>query len=418
VELLIDLLRGFVAAHEVAQATVGVYQWICDRISNWSRRAPAQEVQEQVEKLAKVSESEIRQVAAMILAQGGASISGERREELIGILLNLTRGARFLTTHGTPRSSYLRCERLLDQLMSDVQPVRRWGEPVAPGQPWVLQRYLGMGSFGEVWLARNPLHPTPRAYKFFTRPGSGEWLRHEQQNLSQLLKRLGEHDHIIDFIDAQVDGRSIPFLALEYVGGGSLEDWIVEDPDRRARLDPHEIIRGVVSGLAAASAQQIAHRDLKPANILLTEGPDVQAKIGDFGLAKVAATTKAGSSAQASLGVLVGTPMYLPPEAQGAGRRSPFQDDIFALGVIWYQMIVGALERPPYDFAERLRAHGADAHTIGLIERCLAHPSRRLPNAVALEVALGDVIPGVVECPPGQLDVQHLAREYLATLAR
>jgi hypothetical protein len=415
VDLIINLLKSFVVAHEVTQAGLDVYQWICDRI----RKTPAAVVQEQVKEMAKVPEAEIRKISEEILAKGGAAISRERREELVGILMNLTRGARFLTTYGTLRTSYLRCERLLDQLMSNVQPIRRWGEPVAPGQPWVLQRYLGMGSFGEVWLARNPHHPTPRAYKFFTRPGSGDWLRREQQNLSQLLKRLGAHDHIIDFIDAQVDEKSIPFLALEYVGGGSLEDWIVEDPVWRVRLNPHEIIRGVVSGLAEAHAQQIAHRDLKPANILLTEGPDVQAKIGDFGLAKVAATTGGQASAQASLGPLVGTPMYLPPEAQGGlGQRSLFQDDIFALGVIWYQMIVGSLERPPYDFAERLRAHDADAYTISLIERCLAHPGRRFSDAVMLEVTLDDVVPEVAECPPGQLDVQHLAREYLATLAR
>src|SRR4051812_15245880 len=67
VNLIIDLLKGFVAAHEVAQATVGVYQWICDRISNWSLKAPAEAVQEQVEKMAKIPEAEIRELAEEIL---------------------------------------------------------------------------------------------------------------------------------------------------------------------------------------------------------------------------------------------------------------------------------------------------------------------------------------------------------------
>ena len=91
---------------------------------------------------------------------------------------------------------------------------------------------------------------------------------------------------------------------------------------------------------------------------------------------------------------MVGTGLYLPPEAlQGLTRRSPMQDDVFALGVIWYQLAVETLERPPYDFAGRLRAHGVDTYTISLIERCLAHPDRRFPNSVALDVALSVVVP-------------------------
>lgn len=268
-------------------------------------------------------------------------------------------------------------------------------------------------------MARNPDYPIPRAYKFFTKDHSGEWLRRERQGLVAILKRLGDHDHIVAFEDVQTDGCKHPYLALEYLGGGSLEEWIVKDKDRRPSLEPHEIIRQVVVALAAAHAQGIAHRDIKPANLLLTEGPDIRIKIGDFGLAKVATSTRDGGSQWASMGGLVGTSLYLPPEAQQRGtRRKSKQDDVFALGVVWYQLAVGTIERPPYDFAERLKAKGVDSHTIGLIERCVAHPDRRFKDAQEIEARLDDGVPSLVTYRPGEPDVQHLAREYLATLAR
>src|SRR5205807_975642 len=106
-------------------------------------------------------------------------------EELTALLINLAHGARFHTTHGTPRSSFLRCERLLDQLLQNVLPRRRKGAPVAEnGMPdWNLTRFLGMGSFGEVWEAQNPYHPEPRAIKFFTSTDAQQWIKAEQKTL-------------------------------------------------------------------------------------------------------------------------------------------------------------------------------------------------------------------------------------------
>ncbi len=81
--------------------------------------------------------------------------------------------------------------------------------------------------------------------------------------------------------------------------------------------------------------------------------------------------------------------------------------------MVWYQLIVGAIERPSYDFAPRLAARGADTHTIRLIERCLAHPDRRYRDAG--EIPVESDLPDLVPAPPGVPDVQHLVREYLAT---
>ena len=418
-ELFALLLGAFSTAKDVVEVSTTVMDWVVERINSWSKASDSAKIDDQIGKIAKVTEAEIRSAASKAFAGKKVAISAEQREELIGILINMTRNVRARNSYGVVRSSFLRSERLLDQLLSEVEPARRWGEPVAPGQPWVIQRYLGMGSFGEVWMARNPQYPIPRAYKFFTRPGSGEWLRRERKNLVEVLRRLGHHDHIVKFEDVQVADCDYPFLELEYLGGGSLEEWIIEDEKLRPAIEPQEILRQIVSGLAAAHEQQIAHRDLKPANLLLTEGPDVQVKIADFGLAKVSAPPRAGASALASLAGLVGTALYLPPESQLRGvRRSPFQDDVFAVGVIWYQLLVGSIERPPYDFASRLKDQGVAPKTIETIERCLANPSRRYPNAVALMFDLEKFspIPDPVPPTPGVPDVQHLVREYLFSL--
>ncbi len=382
-------------------------------IKKIGRERKATDIREFLENLGNTGEREVRQMVVDWDRSQKLQLTGPDREALIALLLNLTRKARFVTTHGAARSSLMRSMNLIEQLVSDIQPARKSGEPVAKNHDWILERYLGMGTFGEVWMAVNPGFHHRRAYKFFTRPNSLQWIRKEQQSLMAIQRTLGNHPNLIEFEDVAIENQATPFLALEYAGGGSLEDWILEDKEDRVPLNLHDVILGLASGLATAHEHDISHRDLKPANIVLTDGPHPVAKITDFGLGKVAA--EVGAPVAATQGVLVGTPMYLPPEAMATwGDRLSTQDDVFALGVVWYQLLVEKLERPPYDFAEELRASGADSHTIGLISRCLARPENRFKDATVLldsldSVGLRDWVP-----PPGCFDVQHLFREYHA----
>jgi len=420
-DLIFSLFQAYSMVNDATKVYGNVTDWVVDIVNNWSHRQPSNVIEKQVGTIATATEEKIRIAATQAFAKNPKSqVPAAKREELIGLMINMARNVRAQTSIGSLSSdgSYLRSERLLDILLRDVQPVRHANEPVAPNSPWILRRHLGMGSFGEVWMTQNPGHPTPRAYKFFTRDGSGEWLKREQAGLIALLTRLGEHENIVNYEDVQVENCEYPYLAFEYMGGGSLEEWILKDADRRPPLLTSEIIRQVAAGLAAAHAQGIQHRDIKPANILLTDGPDPQIKIGDFGLAKIAAphpSVRVEASQFGSLGGMIGTSLYLPPEAQQRSfKRKAAQDDVFALGVVWYQLLVGAIERPSYDFATRLATRGADAHTIRLIERCLAHPDRRYKHAGEILELMGDVLPPSEPPIPGVPDVQHLAREYLA----
>lgn len=340
-----------------------------------------------------------------------------QREEIIALLINLTRGGR--STCVTLGSGVRQNRELLSILLDNIKPIRRHGEAVGSGwQEWKLDRFLGKGSFGEVWRGRNPGYPRPRAFKFFTEEKARAWLKREQQALYRLCERLHDEPNVVEFVDVVISDQKYPFLVLEYVDGGSLEDWILSCRDERVTLDKQDVMEGIIRGLAGAHAAGLHHCDLKPANVLLTSGTDPQPKVADFGLGEVEMETTGVVGSAAGQAVLVGTSMYLPPEALNPfARRQPARDDLFALGVLWYQFLVERIERPPYDYAEQLQQAGTDSHTIRLIGRCLAAPQRRFANAGELEAAIVD-LPPVHPVRAGEFDVQYLAREYLSTLAR
>jgi serine/threonine protein kinase len=410
--MILELLNAF----DGVTTTVKIGWWVTSYVRSRASKNRAAEMRQLLEDLAALTEPHIRVMVEDWAVPRKSKINDQEREELIAVLTNLARGARFLTTEGLPRSSYLKSERLIEQLLQDLKPARHRGDVVSPDQDWILERFLGMGTFGEVWLARNAYFPKPRAYKFFTKPGASEWVRREQQTLYQVRKQLEQHPNIVQFEDVALEHQNPPYVALEYAGGGSLEDWILENPAERVPLDVNEIMLGLADALAQAHSRQIYHRDLKPSNVVLAEGPKPLAKITDFGLGKVMAQAGSISSAHVTQAALAGTSMYLPPEAQSPfTERDPAKDDVFALGVIWYQMLVDKLERPPYDFADQLRTHGVDSHTIRLISRSLARPDGRFTSAIELRAHLADVGLEVWrEVPAGLFDVQPLFREFHA----
>jgi len=410
-DLILAILQAYKMTKEVARVSGGVSDWVFKKLTDWAARTAAETVADKVDALEGVTDSQIETAAAQVFRD--SAVTQESQREIVYALSTAAHNVQHRNLYGPFSGTASGSKGLIEGLFQK----RHEGEPVTDGSPWLLRRYLGKGSFGEVWMAQNPDYPKLRAYKFFVKDDSGEWLRREQKNLVAVLNLIGGHPHVMEFKDVQTENCRFPYLAFEYLGGGSLADCF-KNPSKGLPLPVHEIVRQVVAGLAAAHAQGITHRDIKPANILLTEGPDVRVKIGDFGLSRVAGPKRDGQSQLGTLGGLVGTPFYLPPESFQRIAREPAQDDVFALGVVWYQLLVGAIERPPYDFTERLRSKDVDSHTVDLICRCLARPERRFADAGAVQAALTDVVPPPKPCPPGEPDVQHLAREYLAVMAR
>ena len=144
--------------------------------------------------------------------------------------------------------------------------------------------------------------------------------RLQQPNIVQ-IHEVGEHD-------------GLPYFSLEYVEGGSLAERIGGKPQPVNEAARH--VELLARAMAYAHEQGIVHRDLKPANVLLTK--DGQPKITDFGLAK----RLESDASQTQSGTLMGTPNYMAPEqARGEVREVGPLADVYALGVILYEMLTG-----------------------------------------------------------------------------
>jgi serine/threonine protein kinase len=413
-ELIIGILGAFAGTVGAAASALTVGQWLVGHLRDIGRRRKTAQVLAHLKALGVLTEAQIAQ--AIKDWKPEPPVSPQQKAELQQLLLNLVRGARFHTTNGTPRSAYLRSERLIDELLRNVQPRRKAGESVAAGVPdWKLERFLGMGGFGEVWSVRNRFMPGLRACKFFTEPDGKEWIQREASALFHIKERLGEEPNVVRYLDIAVSASPHPYLMIEYVPAGSLEEWILSKEGDRAPARAKDVMEAMARGIARAHQHGISHRDLKPANVLLTNDNPAIPKITDFGLSRVAAVgNNAWSSSQAAL---AGTSLYLPPEAADPFTpRSYAQDDVFAFGVIWFQVLLGQLERPSYDYVEQLEGAQTDSRTIRLLSRCLAHPSRRFADGGELLRAMQeDDVEVEWAMPDDCFDVAPLVREYLAS---
>jgi eukaryotic-like serine/threonine-protein kinase len=156
----------------------------------------------------------------------------------------------------------------------------------------------------------------------------------------QLAAQL-QHPHIVPLLAAgELDG--LPYLTMPYVAGRSLRERLAESP--ALPIDESvDILRDVARALAFAHGRGVIHRDIKPDNVLLAEG---SATATDFGVAK--AVTAARSEPNATLtsaGVTIGTPAYMAPEQAAGDPGTNHRADVYAWGVMAYEMVAG---RPPF----------------------------------------------------------------------
>lgn len=151
-----------------------------------------------------------------------------------------------------------------------------------------------------------------------------------------------KHDHVVTIYQVGED-RGVPFLAMEFLKGKSLADWLAGG--RQASVGETLIIgRQVAKGLAAAHKAGLIHRDIKPANLWL-EAPAGRVKVLDFGLARWSdVRTDNDLSKMTREGEIVGTPAFMAPE-QARGESVTAQSDLFSLGCVLYRLASG---RPPF----------------------------------------------------------------------
>lgn len=253
------------------------------------------------------------------------------------------RGARLASIRGEDPALAAELERLLaleqghdDFLDTPLVAPLPGARPGVEIGPYRLERMLGEGGMGQVWLARRSdgLYQRRVALKLL-RPGLADPnLRLRFTREREILARL-EHAHIARLLDAGISADQQPYLALEYVDGEPITDWCA------ARgLDIRSLLRlflQVCDAVSHAHANLIVHRDLKPSNILVT--PLDEARLLDFGIAKLLDSPELPD--QTRTGVRAFTLHYAAPE-QIRGEPVTTMTDVYALGAVLYELLAGA----------------------------------------------------------------------------
>ncbi len=228
-----------------------------------------------------------------------------------------------------------------------------------PGRPyWQVKERLGVGGFGEAWLVQHDKTGEPRCFKFCF---DAERLRGLQREITlfRLLKEeLGERQDINRLLDWNLDEAPY-FIESEYTSAGDLVRW-AESEGGLARVPLAtrlEIVAQVATALAAAHSVGVLHKDVKPSNILIHKTSDgrLQAQLADFGVGQATEQERLAAAGITVLGLSrrnqgdtsssqTGTQLYMAPELL-EGHAPTLQADIYALGVLLYQIVVGDFGR-------------------------------------------------------------------------
>jgi serine/threonine protein kinase len=234
-----------------------------------------------------------------------------------------------------------------------------------------IVKELGRGTMGVVYQAHDPQIDRMLALKVL-RPDrvTSESFVARFLKEARAIGRLS-HAHIVTIYDVGEDHGTV-FIAMEYLKGEPLNDVV-----RSGRLTvPQcvEIARQVAETLDFAHRQGIVHRDIKPSNIILSE--DNQVKLTDFGIARI---EDIAAGQQTQTGVILGTPVYMSPE-QAMGQKVDGRSDLFSVGVILYETVVG---RRPFG-----------GSNIAAIFQSITHETPEAPAAIARSIPqrLSDLI--------------------------
>ena len=246
--------------------------------------------------------------------------------------------------------------------------------------PYVLDRRIGEGGMGEVWLARRADGSFDRevALKLCRSADTSLRMRDRMMRERNVLAGL-EHPNIARFYDAGVDARGQPYIAMEYVEGVSLHEYVETNLPDTAVLC--RIMIEILNAVQFAHQRLVVHRDLKPSNIMVR--PDGSVRLLDFGIAKILDDT-GGLTTETQLTRDAGyalTPAYASPE-QCARAPMGTSTDVFSCGVIFYELLSG---RRPFQEAEANLGRLLQAHSEAprQIVGALRGTARRDLNAIA-----------------------------------
>jgi eukaryotic-like serine/threonine-protein kinase len=274
-----------------------------------------------------------------------------------------------------------------------------------------IVRFIARGGMGAVYEAEDLSLRTRVALKIIRSALLADSSALERFRREVLLARRVGHAnvcHVYEFYDARTaEGVAVHFLTMELLEGQTLAQRL-RDRGRMTTDEALPLVLQMCDGLDAAHAEGVVHRDFKSSNVLLVQrrGPAgdsgmIRAVITDFGIAR---PIEAGTGAEPGLtggAGMIGTPEYMAPEQVTGGAITP-STDIFALGVVMYEMVTGELpftgDTPLAAAAKRIQESARAPHTVlpgldrrwsEIIVRCLARePERRFRSAAEVRAAL------------------------------
>jgi serine/threonine protein kinase len=204
-----------------------------------------------------------------------------------------------------------------------------------------LDRLIGKGGMGSVWLAEHLSLHTPVAIKLIdSEAAKNPNARARFDREAQVAARI-RSAHVVKVLDHGVTDDGQPYIAMECLAGESLRDRLT----LRGRLSPAEtgkVVSHVGRALVRAHEAGLVHRDLKPENIFIAREDDQEiVKILDFGVAKVADSLAVSGMDPTRTGALLGTPYYMSPEQAQGLKSVDFRSDLWSLAVVAFECLTG-----------------------------------------------------------------------------
>ena len=289
----------------------------------------------------------------------------------------------------------------------------RVGEVLA--SKYRLEELLGSGGMGHVYRAVNEHVGRAVAIKV---------LRAEHAQNGQIVERflrearaanLVRHPNVVDVLDIGKEDGGAPFIVQELLEGEDLAHFVKRRGGKLPVEEVCDLLLPVIDAVAEAHAQGVVHRDIKPENVFLAKGKPPHGptpKLLDFGISKV----RAPDLRATEVGMMMGTPAYMAPEQVQGARDADPRSDVWALGVMMFELMAG---RMPFDMQDAPALFVAiatrDAPTLlevsadvtpaisRLVERCLRRqPNERYPSAAELGRDLRHVMDNTELEPTGK----------------
>jgi serine/threonine protein kinase len=237
---------------------------------------------------------------------------------------------------------------------------------------YVLQRVLGAGGMGTVWLAEHMTLKTPLAIKFIDSaliPRAD--LRARFIREAQIAARI-QSEHVVKVFDHGLTDGDQPYIAMEYLSGISVRDRLTKD-GRLSLADTARVVRHVARALMRAHQEGLVHRDVKPENLFIVKNEDEEVvKVLDFGAAKAPDALSVDGVDPTRTGALVGTPYYMSPEQAQGLKTVDTRADLWGLGVVVFECLTGV--RP-------FTGAALGPLVVAIIAGPIPAPSRVAPNA-------------------------------------